>query len=114
MTKPNETTKTYSKLQGELEEVPWIVNGSAIKVAPRTAGGNTTYIWTRKVKGKTVTVALSREQYEAFSKAIEANRKLEKTIAKMRSLSEKTLLDSLPGVQAEEEVAVEIKRPPPA
>lgn len=99
MKKQIEMKTDYTKLQHDLTNVPWIVNGSAIKVAPRTSGGSTTYIWTRKVKGKTVTTALSREQYEAFTDAIQANRQLEKTLAKMRKLSEKTLLESLPGVQ---------------
>ena len=89
----------YEKLQHQLQGLSWILNGSVMKIAPRSESGNTTYTWTRKIRAKTVTVALSREQYDAFRKAIEANRRLEKTLKKMRALSEKALLGTLPGVQ---------------
>ena len=89
---------SYQMLQKKTSHVPLIINGSVTKVPPRTEKGRTTYIWTRKVKNKTVTVALSREQYLAFRKAINANRKLETSLNKMRKISEKYLLESLQGV----------------
>jgi len=89
----------YERLQARLQSLPWIVNGSVMKIAPRSPHANTTYAWTRKIKAKTVTVALSKQQYLAFRKAIEANRKLEKDLKEMRELSERTLLTSLPGVR---------------
>ena len=70
-----------------------------MKIAPRPPNANTTYTWTRKIKAKTVTVALSKQQYLAFRKAIEANRNVEKALKDLRTLSERTLLASLPGVQ---------------
>ena len=72
-----------------------------MKISPRSDSSNahTTYTWTRKINAKTVTVALSKEQYQAFRKAIEANRRLEKTLREMRKLSEKVLLGTLPGVK---------------
>lgn len=91
----------YEKLRMTLHDQPWLLQGSVMKIAPRSTSpnANTTYTWTRKVQGKTVNVALSKEQYHAFKKAIEANRRLEKTLKKMRQLSEQELLNSLPGVQ---------------
>ena len=89
----------YERLQARLQSLPWILNGSVMKIAPRSPNANTTYTWTRKIKAKTVTVALSKQQYMAFRKAIEANRKVEKALKEMRQLSERTLLASLPGVQ---------------
>ena len=56
------------------------------------------YQWTRKVKGKTVTVALSKEQYEAFERAIKANREIEELLDGIRALSRKLLLEIIPGV----------------
>src|SRR4029077_15218485 len=44
--------------------------------------------WTRKVKAKTVTVALSDQQAELFRRAIDDHRKLEKLIDQMRALSQ--------------------------
>lgn len=102
MNKAQETSREkqrYERLQARLESLPWIVNGSVMKIAPRSPNANTTYTWTRKIKAKTVTVALSKQQYVAFGKAIEANRKVEKALKEMRELSERTLLASLPGVQ---------------
>ena len=72
-----------------------------MKIAPRSYSPNahTTYTWTRKINAKTVTLALSKEQYRAFREAIEANRRVEKTLTQMRKLSEKVLLETLPGVK---------------
>jgi hypothetical protein len=103
MRKMTETTERdhYEKLQSQLQEVPWILNGSVMKIAPRTDSphANTTYTWTRKIKAKTVTVALSKQQYEAFHEAIAANRRAEKALAQMRRHSERVLMNSLPGVK---------------
>jgi hypothetical protein len=45
---------------------------------PAVAGaGGPCYQWTRKVKGKSVSVALSKEQYEALREAIEHWRQLQ-------------------------------------
>ena len=91
----------YERLQVRLEGLPWILNGSVMQIAPRTESPNakTTYTWTRKIKAKTVTVSLSKQQYLAFRKAIEAHRKVERTLQEMREISERTLLASLPGVK---------------
>jgi len=91
--------QAYRKLQDQLRGLPWILNGSVMETTPRSPTASTTYIWTRKIRAKTTTLALSREQYDAFKKAIEANRRVENTLKQMRALSEKVLLDSLPGVQ---------------
>ena len=74
------------------------MQGSVNVVAPKTPGGNVTYSWTRKVRAKTVTVALSELQAEAFRKAITANRDLEKALTQLREVSQAALLESLPGV----------------
>ena len=94
-------SQRYSQLQQQLEGLPWILNGSVrpVQQRPDSPTANTTYVWTRKVKGKTVSVALSKEQYLAFKHAIDANRKLEKTLKQMRELSQDTLLDTIPGVK---------------
>ena len=55
------------------------------------------------MKGKTVTVSISAEQYEGFMKAIEANRRVMKTLKEMRELSVNILLESAPGVKRKAE-----------
>jgi hypothetical protein len=54
------------------------------------------YQWTRKVARKTITVALSAEQFRALSQAIINRRKLQRTIAKMEKLSRQILFETLP------------------
>jgi hypothetical protein len=104
----------YQQLQSLLRRLPWILNGSVMKIAPRSCSpnANTTYTWTRKVKGKTVTVALSKQQYAAFRHAIKANRQLERTLKQMRQISETVLLDSLPGVRRKPRLPNTKKTPP--
>ena len=91
----------YESLQQSLDEQPWILQGSVNErpPPPGSTSARATYTWTRKVRGKTVTVALSPQQARAFRRAIEANRRLEKTLAEMRQLSQKALTESLPGVK---------------
>ena len=54
------------------------------------------YQWTRKLAGKTITVALSPEQFQALHQATENRRRLEKTIRKMEQLSRQILFKTLP------------------
>ena len=81
-----------------LGQQPWLVQGSVNVVAPKTPGGNVTYTWTRKVRAKTVTAALSEAQAEAFRAAIAANRQAEEILARLRKVSRTALLEGVPGV----------------
>jgi len=91
----------YESLQRSLGKQPWILQGSVNERSPppESTSARATYTWTRKVRGKTITVALSPQQARAFRRAIEANRRLEKTLADMRRLSQQALAESLPGVK---------------
>jgi hypothetical protein len=51
------------------------------------------------VQGKTITLALSAAQAEAFRQAIATHRGLEELLHEMRQLSEIALLGSAPGVK---------------
>lgn len=55
--------------------------------------------WTRKVKAKTVTVALSAPQAELYRQAIVENRRLEHILREMREISRQFLQKSVPGVR---------------
>jgi len=89
----------YSALQHALADLPWILQGSVVErpPPPDSSKAKTTFIWTRKVRNKTVTVSLSRQQAIAFRRAIKANREIEKTLQSMRDMSQSALLSSLPG-----------------
>jgi hypothetical protein len=91
----------YESLQRSLGKQPWILQGTINErpPPPESTSARATYTWTRKVRGKTVTVALSAQQARAFQRAIQANRRLEKTLADMRQISQKALTESLPGVR---------------
>ena len=86
------------RLEQAINGQPWLAQGSVNVVAPKSPGGNVTYTWTRKIRAKTATVALSETQADAFREAIAANRRVEKALAQLRELSQTALLDSLPGV----------------
>jgi hypothetical protein len=80
----------FEALRDELLALDWLTEGSV------TEGHPGSWRWTRKVKAKTLTVALSAEQAEAFRTAIQNHRRLEKLILEMRQLSQSYLLECLP------------------
>ena len=88
----------YRRMEQAVAQQPWLVQGSVNVVAPKTPGANVTYTWTRKVRAKTVTVALSEAQAEAFRTAIAANRQVEDILARLREVSQTALLEGVPGV----------------
>jgi len=84
----------YARLCAQLADTGWISEGY---VQDRGAcGGSPCYPWTRKVKGKTVCVALSKEQYEWLKQAIANWRTLQRTLRQMQRLSREELFQSLP------------------
>jgi hypothetical protein len=81
----------FEAARQQLLTLDWLSEGSV------TEGHPGSWRWTRKVKAKTVTVALSPKQVEAFRAAIQNHRRLEKLILQMRALSQTYLLENLPG-----------------
>lgn len=90
-----ETLKTeYNRLRQRLGAVGWISEGY---VQDRGLGaGGPCYQWTRKVKGKTVSVALSEEQYHALKEAILNWRKMQDILKEMQQLSRRFIFTTLP------------------
>ena len=84
-------TGQFERCKDQLLQLSWITQGSVFKTQQGT------WCWTRKVNAKTVTVALSAQQAELFKQAVAQHRKLEALLAKMRSLSQTFLLQSVPG-----------------
>ena len=89
--------KQYARLRAQLARIGWISEGYVQDRGP--GAGGACYPWTRKVKGKTVCVALSKEQYEWLKQAIANWRTLQQTFRQMQRLSREELFDSLPGPQ---------------
>ena len=70
--------------------------GSVFERRPGQLGSR--YVWTRKVKAKTVTIALSQAQYHWLRQAVANQRQLEQIIQQMQILSRQTLFETVPGV----------------
>jgi hypothetical protein len=83
----------YRHLQAEAAQLGWIAQGSLLPNPPRS------WRLTRKVQAKTVTLALSAAQADAFRQAIANHRRLEDLLHEMRQLSEIALRGSAPGVK---------------
>jgi len=84
----------YRKLQQRLARIGYLSQGSAIQRKPQQQGSR--YIWTRKVQAKTVTVALSKEQFDWLRRAVSNQRELERIVHKMQRCSRKILFETLP------------------
>jgi hypothetical protein len=84
----------YGRLRARLAEAGWISQGYVQDRGP--GAGGPCFQWTRKVKGKTVSVALSKEQYEALRQAIENWRQLQATLQRMQALSCQMIFGTLP------------------
>lgn len=86
--------RTYAQLRQRLQHVGWISEGYVQDRGP--GAGGPCYQWTRKVKGKTVSVALSKEQFEWLQQAIANWRCLQETIKQMQRLSREVLFTTVP------------------
>jgi hypothetical protein len=91
----NNRQTQYQQLLAQLSQTGWISEGYAQNRGP--GAGGPCFQWTRKVKGKTVSVALSQEQFEAMREAIENWKKTKKIIKKMQQLSREEIFTTLPG-----------------
>lgn len=85
----------YASLRRSLARIGYISDGSVLDRASLRPA-RTGYQWTRKVGRKTVTVALSAEQFKAMKKAVQNGRRLRKTIHAMEALSRQILFTTTP------------------
>ena len=87
--------REYRRLSGSLAGIGYISQGSVLDrstLRPPRSG----YQWTRKQAQKTLTVALSPEQFQHLRKAIENRRTLKQTLTRMEKLSRQILFSALP------------------
>lgn len=85
----------YDRLRKTLIEIGYISQGSVLdrsKLKTPRSG----YQWTRKIARKTITVALSLEQFESLKVAILNRKKLGRAITHMEKLSRQILFKNLP------------------
>jgi hypothetical protein len=86
--------KRYDQLRRNLARAGWISEGYVQNRGP--GAGGPCYQWTRKLKGMTVSVALSKEQYEWLAKAISEWRQVQATLKEMQRLSRQVLFETVP------------------
>ena len=97
-----ELKRRYEKLESKLAGTGMILQGTITERTIEKGKGQTYgpyYQWTFKQEGKTVTVNLTAEQAKIYNKAIDNNRKMEKTVSQMRELSEQILERETEGVK---------------
>ena len=84
----------YAQLRARLARLGWISQGYVQDRGP--GAGGPCYQWTRKVRAKTVSVALSHEQYLALKQAIENWREAQEILQRMQTLSREVVFGTLP------------------
>jgi hypothetical protein len=84
----------YARLLRQLSALGWISEGYVQNRGP--GAGGPCYQWTRKVRKKTVSVALSKEQFEWLSEAIGNWRQAKAILKEMQQLSREVLFTTIP------------------
>ena len=85
----------YLRLQARLAQSGWVALGSLLERTKPGQGGPR-YQWSRRVEGKTITVALSAEQFQWLKKAIANQRKVWNLLDQMQKLTLQYLWKNLP------------------
>jgi hypothetical protein len=80
-----ELKQQYKQLAKDLAKTGWISHGYVQDRGP--GAGGPCYQWSRKVRGKTVSVALSKDQYVWLKSAIENWRKVQQSLKLMENIS---------------------------
>ena len=89
-----EVQRRYRQLCQRLAQTDWVSEGYVQDRGP--GAGGPCYQWTRKVRAKTISVALSKEQYEWLKTAIANWRRMQETIKEMQKLSRQVLFATVP------------------
>jgi hypothetical protein len=85
----------YRRLRQSLAQTGWIALGSLIE-RTRPGQGGPRYQWSRRVGKKTITVALSAQQFAWLKEAIANQRLLWDTLTRMQHLTAQYALQNLP------------------
>jgi cyclopropane fatty-acyl-phospholipid synthase-like methyltransferase len=83
----------YARLRHQLAKLGWISEGYVQNRGP--GAGGPCYQWTRKVKGKTLSVALSKQQFEWLQQAIAQWREAQDLLREMQRLSRRVLFETV-------------------
>ena len=87
--------REYDQLRRRLSQLGWISQGSVQDRTQRQGGGRG-YQWTRKVAAKTVTVALTKEQFSEMRQAVANYRQLRQLLKEMEKVSRSIIFQTTP------------------
>ena len=85
----------YQRLRQRLAGIGWLALGSLVERNQPGQGGPR-YQWSRRVGGKTVTVALSAEQFQWLQGAIYNQRQVWDILTELQQLTAAHMLKNLP------------------
>jgi len=86
----------YQRLRQKLSHIGWIALGSLVE-RDKPGQGGPRYQWSRRVGPKTVTVALSVEQFGWLKQAISNQREVWDILLQLQQLTAQHALENLPG-----------------
>jgi phosphodiesterase/alkaline phosphatase D-like protein len=86
----------YRRCQGQLARLGWVALGTVLE-RNRPGQGGPRYQWSRRVEGKTITVALSAEQFAWLKAAIANQRQAWNILEKMHRYTLQHMWQNLPG-----------------
>jgi hypothetical protein len=87
--------REYERLRQGLARTGYISQGSVVDRS-RLKNPRSGYQWTRKAAQKTITVALTAQQFRALRQAIQNRQALAKTLDRMERLTRKIIFATLP------------------
>jgi hypothetical protein len=85
----------YRRLQAQLGQIGWVALGTLLERNQPGQGGPR-YQWSRRVAGKTITVALSAAQFAWLKTAIAHQRQAREILAQMHQQTLKYMWENLP------------------
>ncbi|NQU09978.1 hypothetical protein HQ590_04245 [bacterium] len=92
---PSVLPAAFRRLQAQLRQIGWVALGSVLE-RNKPGQGGPRYQWSRRVDRKTVTVALSAEQFAWLKMAIANQRKVWEVLLRMQQLSVQHMWKTLP------------------
>lgn len=96
---PPKLQRQYRQLARRLADIGFITQGSVFERRKNSASGSR-YQWTWKDPNqKTRSLTLSQEQYRWLKQALANQRQVEETLQKMRQISQRILLMTIPGTR---------------
>jgi hypothetical protein len=86
----------YQRLRQKLSNIGWIALGSLVE-RDKPGQGGPRYQWSRRVGPKTVTVALSAEQFSWLKHAVSNQREVWDILIELQQLTAQHVLEKIPG-----------------